>query len=234
MDAGELLNKFSAIETFEYPFMHLVSENFLKGEDLKLLLSELEDLEKMIPTKIFDSPFGRKREFREFPTEYKFTNQLLGFFGGKEFINELKIKFDVPSELEMFPDPTYDGGGFVISPPGSFLTYHADFNFSSATNMYRSINILFYLNENYDTNQGGELHLLDTESKTVEKSVSPRANTILGFRTDDVSFHGVSKNGKNFFRKSFNLYYYTKFPISGNQSLDPHKTIWVNNVDHQH
>jgi len=234
LNSRNLLGKFSGFQIQSYPFPHFVEENFLEKSDLELLLVELKRIENTIPTKVFDSPFGKKREFRNFPQEYMFTNELLKFFSSAEFLNQLRISFQVPSDLELYPDLSYDGGGYVVSPPGTFLGYHADFNFSSLANMYRSINILFYLNENYTPDQGGELHLLDLESKTVEKRVLPKANTILGFKTDDVSFHGVSKNASNFFRRSFNLYFYTKSPISDNQSLDPHKTIWVDTSKHIH
>jgi Rps23 Pro-64 3,4-dihydroxylase Tpa1-like proline 4-hydroxylase len=146
----------------------------------------------------------------------------------------LQKKFKISEDVIITPDASYDGGGYVVSPPGSFLGYHADFNFSSKASKYRVINNLFYMNPNYTDNLGGQLHLLDSNSKTVEKFVAPSQNTILGFFTDDTSFHGVSLNKENFFRRSFNLYYCYDKPISSNQAVQPHRTIWMDIDAHTH
>ena len=90
------------------------------------------------------------------------------------------------------------------------------------------------MNKDYRENFGGHLHLLDSGSKTVEGKVLPKANTILAFKTDDVSFHGVSRNSAEFNRRSFNIYYYTDQPISSNQSDMPHKTLWLDTDLHDH
>jgi Rps23 Pro-64 3,4-dihydroxylase Tpa1-like proline 4-hydroxylase len=191
-------------------------------------------LEQSAPTSIFKSNFGEKKEWKEFPTELVHLTGLLDYLSGSEFIESLRTKFDIPKEIKLYPDDSYDGGGYVISPPGSYLGYHADFNFSSHARKYRVLNVLIYMNEEYHRNQGGLLHLLDPDSKTVEAEVMPEANTMLAFFTDDISFHGVSRNNHNFFRRSFNLYYYADQPISTNQGSDPHKTIWLDTEVHSH
>jgi hypothetical protein len=216
------------------PFDHLLINNFLEENTFQSILTELATLELSNPTKNFETAHGNKKEYREFNQDLKVTRVFLDFLASDIFCSVLKQKFGVPSELSLKFDGTFDGGGYVISPPDSFLTYHADFNFSSNTKMYRSINILFYLNEQYNSNFGGKLHLLDPKTKTVEKIVEPVANTLLAFRTDDISFHGVSKNKNGFFRRSFNIYYYTDQPISKNQSQVPHKTIWIDPEQHDH
>jgi Rps23 Pro-64 3,4-dihydroxylase Tpa1-like proline 4-hydroxylase len=234
MSLSEMLFKVTNSSLEIYPFPYFLIEDSLSESDLALLLEELKTLEKTKPTSKFDSDFGQKKEWKSFPSEFVNLNEILSFLGSEEFINMLKLKFKIDSEVQIYPDFTYDGGGYVISPPGSFLGYHADFNFSSVSKMYRVLNILLYMNQGYSTDNGGELHLLDSVSKTVERRVSPKAGTLLGFFTDDVSFHGVSKNNDNFFRRSFNLYYYCATPISANQSIEPHKTIWVETKNHHH
>jgi Rps23 Pro-64 3,4-dihydroxylase Tpa1-like proline 4-hydroxylase len=195
---------------------------------------ELTELEKTQPQHKFESEFGIKKEWKVFPSNLVSLNAWLEFLASEIFINSLKDKFGIPKLVKIVPDLTYDGGGYVVSPPGSYLGYHADFNFSSSAEKYRVINVLFYMNPNYVGGQGGHLHLLDCNSKTVEKSVLPEQNTILGFFTDDTSFHGVSLNKMDFYRRSFNLYYYSDAPISRHQSAKPHKTIWFDIDSHKH
>ncbi len=228
------LNKLNASSLVTYPFDHLVIENFLEPAALDELFQDLTSVENSAPDKLFDSAHGTKKEWRNFPDNDSPLSKWMLFLSSPEFIDSLRKIFSIGSEIEIFPDPTYDGGGYVISPPNAFLSYHADFNFSSNIDKYRSLNVLFYMNQNYDESFGGQLHLLDSESKTVEAKVEPRANTLLAFRTDDESIHGVSRNRNNFHRRSFNIYYYTNKPVSQKQSEKPHKTLWLDVDNHNH
>ena len=226
--------KLTAAKVGSYPFSHFVINNVLDSELLSNIFADIYALEKSEPTSIFKSNFGEKKEWKEFPTELTHLNQLLEYLSSEEFINALQAKFGISEKIKLYADKSYDGGGYVISPPGSYLGYHADFNFSSKAEKFRVLNVLLYMNENYENHQGGQLHLLDPESKTVETVIKPEANTLLAFFTDDVSFHGVSRNRTGFFRRSFNLYYYADQPISPNQGADPHKTIWLDADIHTH
>lgn len=217
-----------------YPFSHFVVNDFLDAELVGKIFEDTYALEKTDPTSIFKSNFGEKKEWKVFPTEFIYLTQLLDYLGSQEFIKVIQAKFGISKDVELYADKSYDGGGYVISPPGSYLGYHADFNFSSQAEKYRVLNVLLYMNENYKDDQGGQLHLLDPESKTVESVINPEANTLLAFFTDDISFHGVSRNRPGFHRRSFNLYYYADQPISPNQGLDPHKTIWLDAEIHTH
>jgi Rps23 Pro-64 3,4-dihydroxylase Tpa1-like proline 4-hydroxylase len=152
---------------------------------------------------------------------------VIDFLQSKTFIDTLKEKFEIPVEVDIFSDNYFDGGGFVISPPNSYLGYHADFNFSSKNHKYRVLNLLIYMNPEYKIEYGGHLHALDPISKTVEAIYVPFMNSAFAFFTDDKSFHGVSRNRSDFYRRSFNLYYYADKPISEFQSRKPHKTIWL-------
>ena len=234
MKASEGSRNFVDAEVKSYPFSHFVVKNYLNEQNLKNVFIDLSALEQTTPTSVFKSNFGEKREWKKFPKELVHLTGLLNYLSSNEFIESLQEKFKIPKDVKLCPDGSYDGGGYVISPPGSFLGYHADFNFSSHAEKYRVLNVLIYMNEGYVREQGGILHLLDPDSKTVEAEVTPEANTMLAFFTDDVSFHGVSRNNRDFFRKSFNLYYYADRPVSPNQELDPHKTIWLDTETHNH
>ena len=211
----------------KYPFRHFYTDNFFDSIHLDFIKEELNQLEKSFPDKIFSSPYGQKREYKNFPITYPVLNNLMKFLQSEDFINELKTKFQIDPKIKIYGDNSFDGGGYVISPPNSFLGYHADFNFSSNMGKYRVLNLLIYMNSGYEPEHGGHLHALDPISKTVEASFLPNINSAFAFFTDDKSFHGVSKNGKDFYRRSFNLYYYADVPISEDQTVNPHKTIWL-------
>jgi Rps23 Pro-64 3,4-dihydroxylase Tpa1-like proline 4-hydroxylase len=231
---NSIIDKFKNSDMNDYPFPHFVLDNLIDPISLEEIFRELSILEKQDPTNLYKSEFGEKKEWKFFPENLKSLNSLLEYLSSQEFICILKSKFQIDNSIEIYPDATYDGGGYVISPPKSFLGYHADFNFSNKIGKYRVLNILIYMNQNYHESQGGKLHLLDSNSKTVEKMVEPLANRLLAFFTDDKSFHGVGMNQGKFYRRSFNLYYYSDLPISSEQSTEPHKTIWLDTDKHEH
>ena len=219
-----------------YPFKFLLVKDFLDYSDFDALYSELMVLENTEPHSEFKSSFGVKQEWKAPTSNDGHIYKFLDFLSSDLFIGKLKLAFSIDKQINLYYDRTYDGGGYVKSPPNSFLSYHADFNFSSKIEKYRSINVLFYANKNYEKEYGGVLHCLDSESKTVEVEVQPEANTLFAFLTDDLAFHGVSKNSSTFTRRSFNVYYYTDQPLSSRQNLAPHKTIWMDfeNSNHSH
>jgi len=229
-----VLSKIKDIDISNYPFDHFIIEDLLDSNQLENLFNDLKSLEQLEPDKIFESPFGTKREWHAFPQSTTFLCEWMKFLSSPIFIETLRKALLIADDVEIFPDFSYDGGGYVISPPKAFLGYHADFNFSSKVNKFRTLNILFYMNQDYKENFGGHLHLLDSQSKTVERKVLPKANTFLAFKTDDESYHGVSRNADNFNRRSFNIYYYTDQPLSENQTTVPHRTLWLDTDSHDH
>jgi Rps23 Pro-64 3,4-dihydroxylase Tpa1-like proline 4-hydroxylase len=228
-----LISKIQVSKAENYPFSHVVIKDFLQEEFLIALRNDLSVLEGSGNFRKYETQYGVKKEWKTFPNELESLSKFTQFMSSERFIGVIAKQLGLENSDQLTPDPTYDGGGYVISPPGSFLGYHADFNFSSAADKYRVMNVLFYMNENYQIDQGGHLHLLDVDSKTVEKTVLPIENTLLAFATDDVSFHGVSKNN-GLFRKSFNFYYYSDQPLSPNQAIEPHRTLWVSPDEHEH
>jgi hypothetical protein len=206
----------------------------LDSSQLENLFFDLKSLGQLEPDKIFESPFGTNREWHVFPQSATFFCEWMKFLGSPIFIEILRKALLIADDVEIFPDFSYDGGGYAISTPRSFLGYQADFNFSGEVNKFRTLNILFCMNPEYMENLGGHLHLLDSQSKTVEGKVLPKANTFLAFKTDDESFHGVSRNADNFNCRIFNIYYYTDQPISENQAALPHRTHWLDTDSHDH
>ena len=76
----------------------------------------------------------------------------------------------------------------------------------------RRLNILIYLNHNWDENNGGQLELWNKEMKKCEKKILPVFNRMVIFSTTDFSYHGNPKKVQtlnNLSRKSIALYYYS-------------------------
>ena len=111
---------------------------------------------------------------------------------------------------KLLPDPYLEGGGLHCSGPGGILAPHTDFHLYPRLGVYRRINVLLYLNREWEESWGGCLELYERGAESPEKVVVPRWGTCVIFRTDDRSLHGFSKPivGDRW-RRSVALYYYT-------------------------
>lgn len=128
----------------------------------------------------------------------------------------------------LLPDPTLTGGGVHQYLPGAVLRVHADFNRLGGYELDRRLNLLIYLNEDWQAGWGGDLELWDKEMRGCVERVQPLANTCVVFSTTSDSFHGMPDplacpDGVT--RKSLALYYYTNGRPEHERSPS-HSTLW--------
>jgi glycosyltransferase involved in cell wall biosynthesis len=134
----------------------------------------------------------------------------------------------VVSELTGIPDlvPDTIGGGYHLILPGGYLKMHADFSkHPHDESLYRRVNLLVFLNEDWRDEWGGMLELSDGE-QTVQQ-ISPIATRIVVFSTGDRSFHGHPEPlacPPNRSRKSLAVYYFSSVPP---QEHSEHSTLWM-------
>jgi Rps23 Pro-64 3,4-dihydroxylase Tpa1-like proline 4-hydroxylase len=108
-------------------------------------------------------------------------------------------------EEKLLPDPYLFGGGLHRIQRGGSLGMHIDFNYHGV-GLYRRLNLLLYLNPEWEPEWGGYLSLAG------KKLISPEANTMVVFTTDDESWHGHPEPlncPQDVFRDSIALYYYS-------------------------
>ena len=117
---------------------------------------------------------------------------------------------------QLTTDPYLNGGGLHCSGPGGVLRPHTDFHFNDDLNLYRMLNVLIYLNEDWSSEDGGDLELSRKGAERPEVSVTPVYGRMVLFRTDDRSVHGFANpiaEGK--WRRSIALYYYRSRDLGG-------------------
>ncbi|MFY9287444.1 MAG: 2OG-Fe(II) oxygenase [Alphaproteobacteria bacterium] len=114
----------------------------------------------------------------------------------------------------LIPDPDLEGGGLHQIKPGGFLNVHADFTVHPHRRMWRRrVNLLLYLNENWDESYGGKLELWTKDMKRPFEEILPIFNRCVIFNTDADSYHGHPKPltcPEGITRKSIALYYFTE------------------------
>ncbi|RYG95878.1 MAG: 2OG-Fe(II) oxygenase, partial [Alphaproteobacteria bacterium] len=142
----------------------------------------------------------------QFPDPVK---QLADELNGPEFLADMEYITDIPNLLA---DTAFGGGGMHLSSSGGRLDVHVDFNFLDRMQTFRRLNILVYLNPEWQEDWGGRIELWDKDVTRAEHSFAPVVNRCVVFETSEMSYHGVTPLTcpPGVVRKSFAAYYYTK------------------------
>jgi hypothetical protein len=192
------------------PFPHIVIDGLFPAEILEDVLSEFPKpgemnwrsydsaTEKKLGMRLGNKIGPRSQEFLYYlnsPPVLRYLEQLTGIKG-------------------LVPDPYYLGGGLHQIERGGFLKIHADFNWHEAMKLHRRINLLVYLNKDWEDSFGGKLELWKGDDKEggPRKMIAPIFGRCVVFNTTDFSYHGHPDplncpEGRT--RKSIALYYYS-------------------------
>jgi hypothetical protein len=135
------------------------------------------------------------------------------------FLSDLQESFGIGAPLTM--DDV--GGGYHLIPPGGFLASHVDFNKQQdGSGRWRRLNLIIFLNRNWDESYGGQLILGAADDVVIE----PRWNTTAIFETHDQSWHGHPvPTSAGFWRRSVAAYFYSDEPPLIADSV--HDTVWL-------
>ena len=214
------------------PFPHIIFDNFFNSKYLDLILENFPELEKNKNVLEFNSEKDKKK----FATNKNFNypeiiNNFLNYLNSFEFLNFLQIITGIKEKL--ISDPYFSDGGLHETKKNGFLKIHADFNFHSDFHLDRRINVLIYLNKNWQESYGGELELWNKSMEKCEKKIFPIFNRLVIFNTNDFTFHGHPEPlncPENMSRKSIALYYYSNGRPDQeiNRKLPFHGTIYKN------
>jgi len=208
------------------PYPHIAIDNFLYPEILDAVVRD------------FPSPDSEPWETMVDKDQKKFASnvvskmapsvrRVLYFLNSREIVNFLEKLTGIEG---LIPDPHYAGGGCHELRPGGFLKVHADFNWHKQMRLDRRINLLVYLNKDWQPEFGGNLELWDTSMRHKIAEYAPVFNRCVIFNTTDNSYHGnptpVScPPGRS--RRSLALYYYTNGRPAGEVSQS-HGTLFKN------
>lgn len=107
-------------------------------------------------------------------------------------------------------DPYLHGSGLHMMPRNGRLATHLDYEIHPISGKERKLNIILYLSKNWDTNWNGDTELWNFDATKCLLKSPVIFNTAIIFKTNDISFHGVSEKitcPENVFRKSLAFYY---------------------------
>ncbi len=134
---------------------------------------------------------------------------LFYFFNSPAMLQFLEGLTDIQG---LIPDPYFLGGGYHEIKRGGKLAVHADFRINKQLHLNRRLNVLIYLNKNWQAEYGGNLELWDPSMQHQADVIEPLFNRCVIFNTDQKSYHGhpeALNSPAEVTRKSIALYYYT-------------------------
>ncbi|HEV2530604.1 2OG-Fe(II) oxygenase [Phenylobacterium sp.] len=206
------------------PFPHIALDDLFDPGLLRRVLRELPS--PLQPHSLFSADVKhlqeRKFAWRDVPALGPESTRLIAFLTGKPFLEFLSALSGIGG---LIPDPYMWGAGFHQILTGGKLAIHADFNIHPTTQLYRRLNLLLYLNEDWDEAWGGNLELWNADMDACVTRTAPLFNRTVIFSTSDVSFHGHPEPmtcPPDTVRRSLALYYYTYDRLPH----DEHSTLW--------
>ena len=211
---------------FAEPFAHTVVDNFLPTQIAEQLLAHFPT-DKKAHDKVYDKGYGgtHKRQISPYDCD-EYLRKALSFFNSPTMLQFLEGLTNIKGLL---PDPYFAGGGLHEIYSGGLLGIHADFQVNEELQVFRRINVLIYLNKNWQDSYGGKLELWDKNMQACQVQVAPLFNRAVIFNTNADSFHGHPDpltTPPDVTRKSIALYYYQALPIENN-NLESRHTLYV-------
>ena len=199
----------SASESYrgKQPYPYGGFDDFLPAEVLDHVLEELQTLPEA------ETSFNRPQE--KLKTSYvperlpTYTRNLFYVLNSRPFVQFLENMTGIKG---LIPDPYFAGGGVHVVGNGGHLDIHADFNHNAILNLERRLNVLIYLNKDWEKDFGGSFEIWNHEMTEMVESFVPLFNRMVCFNTGSTTWHGNPTpvnhpEGKP--RMSLALYYYT-------------------------
>lgn len=210
------------------PFRHVVVDDFLEPAFARALLDAFPPFERA-DSRGEDGRPGAKgtlERIRALGEPYARLDETIRSAAFLEFAGAV---CGIPGLLH---DPWYLGGGTHENRTGASLAPHVDFAFHPLERWQRRINLIVYLNPEWDPAWGGNLSLYADPRRdgTPAVTVVPAFNRCVIFETSDRSWHGFDRiatppGRPELTRRSIALYFYTHPDAA--QARDAHSTIYV-------
>ena len=211
------------------PFKHVVIDGFFNASFCQSLLDQFPDFKNK---DAIDENLqkGRKavvQTVAKIGTSYK---QLDDLVQSQTFLTVME---KITGIENLIYDPHYIGGGTHNNLDGQELDPHVDFTHHPLTTHHRRLNVIVYLNHEWDISWGGNIEFHQNPRLSPDKdqitSILPLFNRAVIFETHNHSWHGFQpiqfpEHQKHLSRKSFALYYYTD---KRQEAIAPHSTIYV-------
>lgn len=208
-EAGKALSSRYATEN---PFPHIVLDDLIDADLLQKINAEF-------PDSTGQAYFMRDQErlkfqFRPDQCSGPVTRMLFAELNSRAFLQFLS---ELTGIAGLIADPYHAGAGLHEVKSGGHLGIHADFPWHHEMGVTRRLNLLIYLNEDWDADFGGSLELWDRKMRAAQQKILPLFGRAVIFNTERNTFHGHPDPltcPENRSRRSIATYYYTAPPAT--------------------
>ena len=224
IDIPSIQSKFSSLSsdyTNARPFPHISLDGLFDPNTLRAIEAEFPQAHQMGGSFKGEIEGGKFTE-SDWAKFGPVTQEFVSACNSAPFLKALSSLTGIES---LIPDPYLAGGGQHQTGRGGRLKVHSDFNVHPFLNLTRRLNMLVYLNEDWDPAWGGKLELWDVNMTSAEVSVEPTLGKVVIFSTTDTSFHGLPdpiQCPEDRYRRSIAFYYFT----ADQTAPEPRSTLW--------
>jgi len=196
------------------PFKHLVIEDFFRTDVAEALCHDFPVFDPMRALNEFGK-VGNKAVNEHIETLSSSYAAVADYLKSAAFLNLMSDLTGIP---DLLPDVNMFGGGTHENRHGQQLDAHVDFNYDPKTKLHRRLNLLVYLNKEWDESWGGSIELHSNPRKPDENTIAsftPDFNRAVIFETNEYSWHGFPRinlpaDKRHLSRKSLSVYLYSK------------------------
>lgn len=130
----------------------------------------------------------------------------------------LSLSTEITGIEGMLPDDHLYAGGISLMAHGHFLNPHLDNSHDKDRNLYRVLNLLYYVSPDWDHESGGNLELWDHGPEGQPREIVSRANRLVLMATHKTSWHSVNKvQASHAPRCCVSNYYFSPTPLEHQQ-----------------
>ena len=208
------------------PFDHVIIPNFLDD----MYYSKLQNVLPKKPSNEwwkYENPLEVKYALDNLQLMDPMVENIFYALSHEKIITKMQHIFNIPN-LEY--DPYCHGAGLHMHPRNGRLNMHLDYEKHPITNKQRRLNVILYLNDDWQTEWNGDTQLWNNDmTKCMVKSY-PKSNTAIIFVTTDQSWHGLPEIiscPEDMYRRTLAFYYVSEFTNCANMDQCRSKAVFV-------
>lgn len=190
------------------PFPNIVIDGLFDNSFLESVLENFP-AKKDIAWWKYDNYFEKKLACNNLQSLHPTITEYFNIVNSLDFVKRIESMTNIKG---LISDPSLHGGGLHKIERGGKLDIHADFNYHKITGWKRRLNIITFLNKDWEVPYNGATEFWNKDMTKCVKKILPIFNRTIIFCVDDTAYHGHPEplmTPLNVSRKSLAAYYYT-------------------------